>query len=161
MTTPTTLVIYHDDTPEFAREFATRAEAESAVLEVMHRVAPAYSCDHAFKHEGWRAEFLTRDTYRPYGDEWEVDAWRKHHDKFEALAQRIGIAFLERMVPASKATIIRALASGDYALNKIPLASWDARDSQVRRSGMSLSDTVCVLKHVAKFYVAGGAYHRR
>jgi hypothetical protein len=53
---------------------------------------------------------------------------QEHFDKYEAMAQRIGIdrlvAVLEAM-PLSPARVQRALDSGDEHLNSIPLREWD------------------------------------
>jgi hypothetical protein len=60
--------------------------------------------------------------------DWRVKQKREHYEKYEALAQRIGIdklvAVLEAM-PLSPATVQRALDSGDEHLNSIPLRKWD------------------------------------
>jgi len=164
MTTPTTLVLRQDGEIRYANEFATREEAENAVLGVMHKIAAAYSASHAFEHEGWTADYVARDNPRPYGDDWEADAFRKHFEKYDNYAHRLGLASLRSLVVARKAGFLNALAAGDHALNTIPLAWWDSMDPIVRRfareagiRSWSLGDTVCTLKHVARHYVAGGA----
>jgi hypothetical protein len=74
-------------------------------------------------------------------------------------ARKLGINNLKRLVPFSKEKIIEALKEGDQHLNKWGNGPWDNKDFSVRhlayslRLSWSLSDTVCVLKHVAKFYL--------
>lgn len=70
---------------------------------------------------------------------------------YEWLADTIGVT--ARMLPVD---IDRIRASQDEHLNDIPLALWDQQDYIVRplaarhRIPWSLSDTVCVLKAVAR-----------
>ena len=58
--------------------------------------------------------------------EWRVKQKREHREKYEAMAQRIGIAKLVEAVPFSADSVRRALDSGDEHLNTLPLAKWDA-----------------------------------
>jgi len=99
---------------------------------------------------------------------------QEHYAKYDALAQRIGIDTLKRAVPAS-ADEIRAALEEDVYLNTIRLRRWDiaagARFSAVGildrlhfdppftpevANGLSLAERVCVLKHVARHYIAEG-----
>ena len=48
-----------------------------------------------------------------------------HEEKYEALAQRIGIPDLVARIPADRESVARAIASGDEYLNSIPIAKWD------------------------------------
>lgn len=41
---------------------------------------------------------------------------------------------------------------GDKYLNTIPLYKWDAAAANVHAPGLSLSEKVCALKHVAKWH---------
>lgn len=91
----------------------------------------------------------------------------EHFATFDAMAHRIGIQKIARIVPATKAEILTALQSGDQHLNTIPLARWDGAAGGFRpypghplyvtaegsKYILSLSDRVCVLKHVARHYV--------
>lgn len=97
---------------------------------------------------------------------------KEHFDKYEALAQKIGIERLIPLVPATPSQI-RAALETDFHLNNIPILRWDRaagasqaetgrffgkdRTSPVpdalRRHGLSLAERVCVLKHVAREYV--------
>lgn len=98
---------------------------------------------------------------------------REHYAKYDALAQRIGIDALKRIVPASADEIRKALEEDVY-LNTIRLRRWDiaagARFSTAGSidrlhfdppftsdvaNGLSLAERVCVLKHVARYYIAG------
>ena len=92
----------------------------------------------------------------------EATRQREHFEKFDAIAKAIGIPALEKVVPATKLEITEALKT-DRNLNNIPLVRWDKKDYIVRRMAFkagfefwSLSYTVCVLKHVAREYIAKG-----
>ena len=89
----------------------------------------------------------------------------KFWDKYETIAQDIGIDTLKAMVPAKKTEIVKALSDGDEYLNSIPLQKWDAaagyygQGANIQMSwhqlfkGMSLAERVCTLKHVARTHV--------
>ena len=96
----------------------------------------------------------------------------EHFKKYDALAKKIGIEKLVKLMPVSKAEMVRKLAE-DKHLNNIPLRVWDRQagcyDSRHTRhftmhfldpwapekaNGLSLAERVCVLKHVAKYYYA-------
>lgn len=92
-----------------------------------------------------------------------------HALNYDAKAQALGIGALKHLVSrvASKEDIERAIDAGDEPLNTIQLAKWDAQHQSVCRlysqakaagfaepGGWSLCNTVCVLKHVARYYVA-------
>lgn len=83
----------------------------------------------------------------------------EHSQKFEKLAQQIGVRIIRQHIPYSAAELAAALAK-DENLNTIPLQRWDNAHvsllSHVHSAGIrswSLSDTVCVLKHVAREHV--------
>ncbi len=78
----------------------------------------------------------------------------EHAEKCEALARQIGIEDLQTLIPASPERIRQALETGDSHLNTIPLRKWDAAAEAIRTRGLSLSDKVCSLKHVAKWHYA-------
>ncbi len=78
----------------------------------------------------------------------------EHAEKCEALARQIGIEDLQALIPASPERIRQALETGDSHLNTIPLRKWDAAADAIRVRGLSLSDKVCSLKHVAKWHYA-------
>lgn len=89
----------------------------------------------------------------------------EHWRKYEQIAQAIGIGYLILRVPcksdeSAKEEILAAYAR-DPALNTISLRRWDIQDNFVRALARkvflswSLSDTVCTLKHVAKYHLAG------
>jgi hypothetical protein len=46
------------------------------------------------------------------------------------------------------------LETGDPHLNTIPLYQWDTSAAAIRVPSLSLSEKVCVLKHVAKWHYA-------
>ena len=94
----------------------------------------------------------------------------EHHQKYEDLAQQIGIEELVAILPVSRERITEALNGDDHYLNTIPLKLWDlaagadkyrlchgdyrltfkAPFTPANASGLSLCDRVCVLKHVAR-----------
>ncbi len=78
----------------------------------------------------------------------------EHAEKCEALARQIGIEDLQALIPAPPERIRRALETGDSHLNTIPLRKWDAAAEAITTRGLSLSDKVCSLKHVAKWHYA-------
>jgi len=106
----------------------------------------------------------------------EAKMHREHYLKYDALARRIGIEALKKVVPVDRDRILEALRGRDYYLNTIPLTWWDrARQAhytfpedagkhlgfnppwtpKVARN-LSLAERVCILKHVAVLYIAGG-----
>ncbi len=85
----------------------------------------------------------------------------EHETKYEAMAQAIGIDKLIPLVAiAAKGHNPKEMISNDPHLNLIPLCRWDGRHYDVlklvRNCGKfktwSLANSVCVLKHVAKFH---------
>lgn len=113
-----------------------------------------------------------------------------HDEKYEAIAQWLGVHALAILVPFTADEIRTALASGDEHLNTLALSRWDRMHgapvdtpTHCRECGhvlpvptatgvlalvrhtrghvpgtsgrlWSLSDSVCVLKHVARYHVA-------
>jgi hypothetical protein len=83
-----------------------------------------------------------------------------HQDYYLDMARHLGYADLRRIVLAltTPAVLTAAMLSGDEHFNAaVPLVVWDAQHGTVRpmayRAGYpawSLSDTVCVLKAVAR-----------
>lgn len=79
----------------------------------------------------------------------------EYAEKYEGLAQRIGIDILKGLVPASAERVRKAIETGDLHLNTIPLRHWDAAAGFIHgASDLSLSEKVGVLKHVAKWHYA-------
>lgn len=81
----------------------------------------------------------------------------EHAKKYEEIARRIGIDVLAQLIPASPEKIRKALERGDKHLNTIPLKKWDAATYEIPSElvkGLSLSEKVCALKHVAKWHYA-------
>ena len=96
---------------------------------------------------------------------------QKHYDKYEALAQKLGIELLKTRIPVSRENIKLALAKDEH-LNNISLSRWDRAAgyfghpgdikfsafawselfTREKANGLSLADRVCVLKHVAKYH---------
>lgn len=97
----------------------------------------------------------------------------EHFKEFDAIARKLGIPFVLRCLPrqASKEAVTASLKAGDYHLNKIPLAYWDGAAGGLRpyqghplavsfdggkcKYIASLSQRVCLLKHVARHYLTG------
>lgn len=78
----------------------------------------------------------------------------EHAKKYDELAKKIGIERLRELIPASPEKVRKALASGDKYLNSIPLRKWDAAAMSIPERGLSLSEKVCALKHVATWHYA-------
>jgi hypothetical protein len=75
--------------------------------------------------------------------------------KCDTIARSIGIDLLKGLIPASPERIRKALETGDNYLNTIPLRKWDAAALGIPyMEGLSLSEKVCALKHVAQFHYA-------
>lgn len=51
---------------------------------------------------------------------------REHFEKYQAMAERIGIDRLRAVIPFSPEAVRRALDNGDHYLNSLPLRRWDA-----------------------------------
>jgi hypothetical protein len=84
----------------------------------------------------------------------------EHELKYDELAKKLGIEILKRLIPFSKKAIDGALAEGDVHLNKWGNRLWDTKEYNTRRiafskgiKSWSLCDNICLLKHVAKFYL--------
>jgi hypothetical protein len=74
----------------------------------------------------------------------------------DAKVKKSVIQHLLGYMPASAARIRRSIETGDEHLNRIKLRDWDDQAEMLgyRSCGMSLSDAVGILKHVAKWYYA-------
>jgi hypothetical protein len=90
----------------------------------------------------------------------QARAW-EHYVTFEQLAQHLGVPYLTRCVLAiaSKEEVITALQTDEH-LNNTPLRKWDGCRFLVKQcmrgkyKFFSDSISVCVLKHIARYYVA-------
>ncbi len=78
----------------------------------------------------------------------------EHAEKYERMAQAIGIDVLQELIPASAEKIRKALETGDIHLNSIPIRKWDKAASGFHRAGLSLAEKVSALKHVAQWHYA-------
>lgn len=72
--------------------------------------------------------------------------------KYEALAYEIGFDRLKALLPVSSERIRAALLRGDRGLRSIPLRKWDAAAAAIRMPGLTISDKVGLLKHVAAWH---------
>lgn len=106
----------------------------------------------------------------------------EHFRKYEELAQQLGVRELIRLLPFDKDRLCRETLTGNNSFNRMgdmPISKtgpfqrrfgggtfslWDAPHDAVqalaakietRKTSLSLSETVCVLKHVGRYYVAG------
>jgi len=94
----------------------------------------------------------------------------EHYQKYEALAQKLGVRALKTCVMsvlglcqhADPVEYLRSELAKDKHLNTIPLRRWDAREGIVlmliKKTGggfHSMAQSCCVLKHVAKHHIAG------
>lgn len=95
---------------------------------------------------------------------WEKRQKRDHFEKYNALAEKLGISALTRLVLARVASRDRILEAHklDEHLNTIQLKNWDLLDGNVwalaKAAGIkawSLCETTCVLKVVARHHIAG------
>jgi hypothetical protein len=101
---------------------------------------------------------------------------REHREKYELLAQKIGIAALLEILPKTAEAIHRALDEGDEHLNTWGNGPWDraagmrfgtwgdgglistrqeiwrAPFTPEKARGLSAAERVCALKHVAKYH---------
>lgn len=59
-------------------------------------------------------------------DDWRERQKREHFEKYEALAQKIGLGRLRAAIPFSAERVRRALEEGDEYLNTLPLPVWDS-----------------------------------
>jgi hypothetical protein len=89
---------------------------------------------------------------------------RAHYENYEKIAQTLGVEMLKDLVPFSRERILHAINEGDEHLNSLPLKEWDRKHPAIfewahRRSlpreavCWVLCDTVCVLKHVARYHI--------
>jgi hypothetical protein len=91
---------------------------------------------------------------------------RKHYEKYEELADRIGIAQLIQLVPASPQDLRNLYAKMDLYFNHIERARWAFQHRAVLHlawraclTSWNEDDTVHVLKHVARWYVQHISIH--
>lgn len=102
----------------------------------------------------------------------ELEAYLRfeHYQKYEALAQKLGVAKLRYCVMcalglcchADPVEYLRREHFHSRALNGITLRKWDSQEPAVRRllrkaggGVLSSCESVCVLKHVAIHHVLG------
>lgn len=95
----------------------------------------------------WTTVSKPQERPRPM-TEYEIEQARKN----EALAYEIGFEELKALLPVSVDKIRAALARGDRGLRSIPLRKWDAAAVSIRIPGLTLSDKVSLLKHVAAWH---------
>lgn len=163
MSYPTIALVLRDGAPVAGCMYPTRDAAEFASLAALHKLCPGASAHHATTHEGYAVQLVDGDRNRHNSAEIESSRWKAHHLKFSNFARLIGVRHLAALVPVDRPRILKALAEGDSWLNTIPLARWDGGHWSVRAAlgstgikSWSLSESVCVLKHVAVHHVAGG-----
>lgn len=77
-----------------------------------------------------------------------------HAERYEPIARKIGIKFLQGLMPASREAIRKALDRGDKHLNTIKLRKWDDAASRIPGRDLALFEKVSVLKHVARWHYA-------
>lgn len=101
------------------------------------------------EHIRWLSERQAKVIEKKPMDEEDI----KHAKKYESLANEIGIERLKSLIPASPQKVRSALEKGDEHLNTVSLMKWDKAASFVE-GPLSLSEKVCLLKHVAKWHYA-------
>jgi polyhydroxyalkanoate synthesis regulator phasin len=142
---------------EIAKHFANaigekygRSDIEQAVSEMMEEFEEHR--DYVIK------KAVERETHVPTPAELNMTPEDiEYAKKCEAIAQRIGIDILRELIPASSDKIRKALDRGDKHLNTIPLRKWDQAAAMIPYlpgKGLSLSEKVCALKHVAIWHYA-------
>lgn len=92
----------------------------------------------------------------------EINAMSNHFEKWDLIANEFGIGYLKRLVPIGKQTLIDCYTVGDIHFNDgTHLWQWDSMHVFIsptmrKINGWgTLSDTVCILKHVAQYYIVG------
>ena len=91
----------------------------------------------------------------------ETEMRRDHWDKYEALAQEIGVAVREdQNIFGFFGSAWKTLYAEDRRLNNVPLSRWDfwghnlaALQRGVAR--LSMAERVCLLKHVVQRDIIG------
>jgi len=83
------------------------------------------------------------------------EPYSDHYKKYDKLSKQIGIERLKRIMPATPEEIKQAFQEDEY-LNNVSLGRWDRAAASVsifvRYLNLSLSERVCILKHVARYY---------
>jgi len=90
------------------------------------------------------------------------EAYRKHYTCYKNYVEKIGIRRLINAVPWQESEIREAYSTDCY-LNNLPLKKWELLHPHIwnlkKRAcisplgGWSISDSVCLLKHVAIYHV--------
>jgi hypothetical protein len=125
-------------------------EIADAATDMIHEFLNDYY-DEAIRHR------IEQALKKPSPEDLKMDAGDiEHARKYEELAKKIGIEKVKESIPVSPAKVRQALERGDKHLNSISLRKWDqaALNLSLRERGLSLSEGVCVLKHVAKWHYA-------
>jgi hypothetical protein len=106
-------------------------------------------------------------------EELQIRMNNEHYQKYEELAQKIGVRYLIPLISPNKDKIRAALLNGDVYLNGISLRWWDIQAgasnlfswqggpklhwnfpwTPKNANGLSLAERVCILKHVAKYHL--------
>lgn len=91
-----------------------------------------------------------------------IKTTKEHFEKYAALLKEKGDKPESYSLPAGKSEIETALENGDFHLNSIDIKRWDSHAYGVgwtRNEGdkkyKSLSEQICLLKHIAIYHVAG------
>lgn len=88
--------------------------------------------------------------------DWEIKMKKEHYEKYEKMAQALGLGILLNKIPFTKQQVKQAITDGDEHLNTLRLSSWDGVYIQplfqAAKIPYSLSNQVCVLKHVARYH---------
>lgn len=97
-------------------------------------------------------------------ENWRKRQKREHFEKYDKLTRATGIKFLSACITnsISRDRIKRALETDEH-LNNIPLSQWDsiaigcaekALATHMPYKYITLAESVCALKHVARYYIA-------
>lgn len=153
-----------DEAIALASQFAVAVEREFRRMEIHEKYSAGDIADAAREmlkeygdyREEAIAEAVKNASRKATPEDLRMDAGAvEHAKKYDAVARKIGIDRLRALMPVSPEKIAQALERGDVHLNTIKLRLWDRAAEKVRGvPGLSLSDKVCALKHVAQFYYA-------
>ncbi len=140
----------HIESFDFTEGKYSEREIDEAARDMLREFETNYR-DEAIRH---RIEQASR---KPSPEDAKMDPGDvEHAKKYEELARKLGVEKIVPLIPASRERVRQALTRGDKHLNSIPLRKWDSAALQLhlRERGLSLSEGVCVLKHVAKWHYA-------
>lgn len=80
---------------------------------------------------------------------------KDHFDRFAKIAEKQNIKVIASAISSRCGDIKQYIVDGDSNnLNEIDLKIWDSLALYVNGRGLSLSEQVCTLKHIALYHIA-------